>query len=82
MCTSNIATTYDWSVAHHEMGHLEYYMAYRNQPDVYRNPANPAIDEAVGDTLAMLSSAHKRHEYRLSQGGPDQHSYSKWLFYI
>ncbi|XP_014768719.1 angiotensin-converting enzyme [Octopus bimaculoides] len=77
MCTNDMATTYDWNVAHHEMGHLEYYMAYRNQPDIYRNPANPAVDEAVGDTLAMFSSTHKRHIYRLSQGGSDKHNYKR-----
>jgi hypothetical protein len=26
----------DFRVIHHEMGHLEYYMAYRNQPVVFQ----------------------------------------------
>jgi hypothetical protein len=26
----------DFYVIHHEMGHVEYYMAYRNQPTVFQ----------------------------------------------
>lgn len=55
MCTGNVSSSYYWRVAHHEMGHLVYYMAYKGQPDIYRNPANAALDEAVGDTIAMSS---------------------------
>ncbi|GAB1608681.1 angiotensin-converting enzyme-like [Argonauta hians] len=65
MCANAIVSAYDWNVVHHEMGHLEYYMAYRHQPDVYRKPANPAIDEAIGDTLTMFASSHLRHMHIL-----------------
>ncbi|CAL1545972.1 unnamed protein product [Lymnaea stagnalis] len=45
---------------HHEMGHVEYYMAYADQPTVFREGANPAFHEAVGDTvqLSVLSHSH------------------------
>ncbi|XP_055331108.1 LOW QUALITY PROTEIN: angiotensin-converting enzyme-like [Paramacrobiotus metropolitanus] len=46
---------------HHEMGHSQYYLQYKNQTPVYfRNGANPGFHEAVGDTLA-LSVATPKH---------------------
>ena len=33
---------------HHEMGHIEYFMQYRNQPTVFRTGANAAFHEAIG----------------------------------
>lgn len=27
--------------AHHEMGHVQYFLQYKNQPQVYREGANP-----------------------------------------
>lgn len=41
---------------HHEMGHVEYYMAYKNQPLFYRDGANTAFHEAIGDTIGMYAS--------------------------
>ena len=38
---------------HHEMGHVEYYMTYRNQPVEFRTGANTGFHEAVGDTIAL-----------------------------
>ena len=41
---------------HHEMGHIEYYMAYaKKQPYVYRSGANSAFHEAIGDTIGMYA---------------------------
>ena len=34
-------TEEDFVTVHHEMGHVEYYMQYKNQPFVYRDGANP-----------------------------------------
>lgn len=31
----------DLGTAHHEMGHIEYYIQYKDQPYVYREGANP-----------------------------------------
>ncbi|ESO96402.1 hypothetical protein LOTGIDRAFT_115941 [Lottia gigantea] len=47
---------------HHEMGHVEYYMAYESQPLVYRNGANSAFHEAVGDTIALSVRSRKHLE--------------------
>jgi hypothetical protein len=42
---------------HHEMGHIEYYMAYaEKQPAVYRDGANSGFHEAIGDTIGMYAS--------------------------
>ena len=42
---------------HHEMGHVEYYMAYdKKQPFIYQSGANSAFHEAIGDTIGMYAS--------------------------
>lgn len=39
MCTE--VNMEDLITVHHEMGHIEYFMAYKNQPQVFRDSANP-----------------------------------------
>ncbi|GFN78640.1 angiotensin-converting enzyme [Plakobranchus ocellatus] len=43
----------DLMTVHHEMGHVQYYMEYKDQPTVYQGGANPGFHEAVGDTIAL-----------------------------
>lgn len=43
----------DLVTVHHEMGHIEYYLMYQNQPVEFRTGANPGFHEAVGDTIAL-----------------------------
>jgi len=50
-CT--VVNTADLITVHHEMGHIQYDLQYKNQPYVYRNGANPGFHEAIGDTLAL-----------------------------
>ncbi|XP_071941340.1 angiotensin-converting enzyme-like [Antedon mediterranea] len=50
----------DFITIHHEMGHIEYDLQYKNQPLVFRGGANPGFHEAVGDVLA-LSVATPKH---------------------
>lgn len=50
----------DFITIHHEMGHILYYMLYRDQPFILRGGANPAFHEAIGDTIA-LSVATPKH---------------------
>lgn len=38
----------DFITAHHELGHIQYFLQYEHQPVVYRDAANPGIHEAVG----------------------------------
>jgi peptidyl-dipeptidase A len=58
MCTK--ITMEDLVTIHHEMGHVEYFMAYSHQPIKFRDGANPGFHEAIGDTMA-LSVATPKH---------------------
>jgi peptidyl-dipeptidase A len=46
-------TEEDFTVVHHELGHNYYQMAYAKQPFLYRESANDAFHEAIGDTIAL-----------------------------
>jgi peptidyl-dipeptidase A len=46
----------DLVTIHHEMGHIEYYLQYKEQPVVFREGANPGFHEAIGDLLALSVS--------------------------
>ncbi|XP_046453162.1 angiotensin-converting enzyme-like [Daphnia pulex] len=50
-CTK--VTMEDFIVVHHEMGHIQYFLQYKNLPLVYRDGANSGFHEAVGDSLAL-----------------------------
>jgi peptidyl-dipeptidase A len=43
----------DFSTVHHELGHNYYQMAYAKQPFLFRDSANDAFHEAIGDTIAL-----------------------------
>jgi len=43
----------DFSTVHHELGHNYYQMAYDKQPFLFRDSANDAFHEAIGDTIAL-----------------------------
>ena len=52
MCTN--ITMDDLYTVHHEMGHIEYYMAYRkSQPYFYREAPTSGFHEAIGDAIAL-----------------------------
>ncbi|XP_052530295.1 angiotensin-converting enzyme 2 isoform X3 [Tympanuchus pallidicinctus] len=58
MCTK--VTMDDFLTAHHEMGHIEYDMAYSIQPFLLRDGANEGFHEAVGEIMS-LSAATPQH---------------------
>ncbi|NXE45892.1 ACE2 enzyme, partial [Casuarius casuarius] len=58
MCTK--VTMDDFLTAHHEMGHIEYDMAYSHLPYLLRNGANEGFHEAVGEIMS-LSAATPQH---------------------
>uniref|UniRef100_A0A674GKE4 Angiotensin-converting enzyme n=1 Tax=Taeniopygia guttata TaxID=59729 RepID=A0A674GKE4_TAEGU len=58
MCTK--VTMDDFLAAHHEMGHIEYDMAYAGQPYLLRSGANEGFHEAVGEIMS-LSVATPQH---------------------
>lgn len=43
MCT--VVNQDDLMTVHHEMGHVQYYMQYKDLPVVYRRGANPGNSE-------------------------------------
>ncbi len=43
----------DFATIHHELGHNVYQRAYSDQPALFRDSANDAFHEAVGDTIAL-----------------------------
>jgi len=43
----------DFSTVHHELGHNYYQMAYSGKPFLFRESANDAFHEAIGDTIAL-----------------------------
>lgn len=43
----------------HEMGHIYYFLQYRDQPHIFRDGANPGFHEAIGDTFALSASTPK-----------------------
>ncbi|XP_037927248.1 angiotensin-converting enzyme-related protein [Teleopsis dalmanni] len=57
MCTE--VDTHYLYVVHHELGHIQYYLQYENQPVAYRSSANPGFHEAVGDVIALSVSTPK-----------------------
>ena len=57
-------TQQSFITVHHEMGHVEYFLQYKDQPVVFRGGANPGFHEAVGDVLA-LSVSTPQHLYEI-----------------
>ncbi|OWR51282.1 putative angiotensin-converting enzyme [Danaus plexippus plexippus] len=53
----------DFSVLHHEMGHIQYYMAYQHRPGLFRQ-ANTALHESVGDAI-MYGVRTPQHLHRI-----------------
>ena len=53
-----------FTTAHHEVGHIYYALLYWDLPFQFREGANPAFHEAVGDTLA-LSVQVPQHLYNV-----------------
>ncbi|XP_011366886.1 angiotensin-converting enzyme-like protein Ace3 [Pteropus vampyrus] len=43
----------------HQMGHIQYFMQYKNLPVIFRAGANPAFEEAVGSVVTLSASSHK-----------------------
>lgn len=46
-------TDEDFQTIHHELGHNFYQRAYKDQPMLFRDSANQAFHEAIGDTIAL-----------------------------
>lgn len=62
----------DFTVVHHELGHNYYQMAYAKQPFLYRDSANDAFHEAIGDTIALSVTPPYLKQIGLIDKVPDQ----------
>ena len=51
MCT--VVDEVHFNEAHNLMGRIEYFMSYSEQPAIFRNAANDAFKEAIGDTISL-----------------------------
>ncbi|XP_011864437.1 PREDICTED: angiotensin-converting enzyme-like [Vollenhovia emeryi] len=54
----------DFNVIHHEIGHIQYYMAYQSQPSFFKNGINSAFHESIGDAISYGATSF-RHMHRL-----------------
>ncbi|HKY27939.1 MAG TPA: M2 family metallopeptidase [Pyrinomonadaceae bacterium] len=64
----------EFSVIHHELGHNYYQMAYAGQPFLYRDSANDAFHEAIGDTVALSVTPPYLKQIGLIDKTPDQNA--------
>ncbi|XP_075578934.1 angiotensin-converting enzyme isoform X2 [Pelecanus crispus] len=56
----------DLITVHHEMGHVQYFLQYKDQPISFRDGANPGFHEAIGDVMALSVSTPKHlHSIKL-----------------
>ena len=65
-------TEEDFTVVHHELGHNYYQMAYAAQPFLYRESANDAFHEAIGDTIALSVTPSYLKQIGMIDRVPDQ----------
>ena len=61
----------DFNIIHHELGHNYYYRAYNRESYLYRDGANNAFHEAVGDTLALSITPEYLQQIGLLDEVPD-----------
>ena len=58
----------------HQMGHIQYFLQYKNLSVIFRAGANPAFEEAMGSVVTLSASSHKHllHRGLLSQQHQDK----------
>uniref|UniRef100_F6S8L7 Angiotensin-converting enzyme n=1 Tax=Ornithorhynchus anatinus TaxID=9258 RepID=F6S8L7_ORNAN len=71
----------DLITVHHEMGHVQYYLQYKEQPVVFREGANPGFHEAIGDVLA-LSVSTPRHLHSIGLLDNEGEGYESEINYL
>ncbi|MBB3117933.1 M2 family metallopeptidase [Pseudoduganella violacea] len=64
-------TTEEFTVIHHELGHIYYFLAYQKQPNLFRNGANDGFHEAIGDTVALSITPDYLKKVGLMDQAPD-----------
>ncbi len=61
----------DFTTVHHELGHNYYQMAYAPQPFLFRDSANDAFHEAIGDTIALSVTSPYLKQIKLIDKVPE-----------
>lgn len=64
-------TTEDFLTIHHELGHIYYDLAYRNQPYLFKAGANDGFHEAIGDTVQLSVTPEYLNKLGLLKDVPD-----------
>lgn len=64
-------TAEDFTVIHHELGHVYYFLAYNKQSYLFRNGANDGFHEAIGDTVALSITPDYLKKVGLMEQAPD-----------
>ena len=64
----------DFFTIHHELGHNFYQRAYRHLSPLYRDSANDAFHEAIGDTVALSVTPLYLHQIGLLEQLPSERS--------
>ncbi|MCG2584131.1 M2 family metallopeptidase [Massilia sp. TS11] len=64
-------TAEEFSVIHHELGHIYYDLGYRKQSFLFKNGANDGFHEAIGDTVALSITPDYLQKIGLMTETPD-----------
>jgi peptidyl-dipeptidase A len=64
-------TAEDFGTIHHELGHNYYQRAYKSQPVLFRDSANQAFHEAIGDTVGLSVTPEYLVKIGLLDKAPD-----------
>ncbi|XP_037786493.1 angiotensin-converting enzyme-like [Penaeus monodon] len=68
------------AVAYHELGHIYYFQSYSHQPTIFRDGANSAFHETIGDTVqlsAMTPACQSRSKVSGYQEPPQTEANSR-----
>jgi peptidyl-dipeptidase A len=55
---------------HHELGHIYYYLAYKDLAPIYQNSANDGFHEALGDTIELSITGQYLKDIKLLNEAP------------
>ncbi|HET7174988.1 MAG TPA: M2 family metallopeptidase [Gammaproteobacteria bacterium] len=64
-------TASDLYAAYHELGHIHYYQAYRDQPYLFQGGADDGFQEAIGDTVRLAITPAYLHQVGLAPTGDE-----------
>ena len=60
---------------HHELGHIYYYLAYKDQPSLFQSGAHDGFHEAIGDTITLsLTPKHLQTIGLITDAKTDEHA--------